>query len=216
MSGTPKDPVIVDDSSDDDENVARKPAKRAKISDEDSPIKFTGTREFVLCLLVEPDQECREFLKDCKRNCDPEIHEECFQRDGTLHFTLFNKKSLTYQEAMAISSSYSTSLPVMNLTGFSSFPYCVALKTDTSIGDLVDSITPRIKFDPKKLHLSLHRIRGRHNWTRKDDYKKEFDRVRRMTNKNKFGTARGVRVILKEMHADYNGQDEGKFFRVLV
>ena len=212
--GSLKHPVVLDDTSEEENDTAQKPAKRAKtlpsdIKEEGGTVKYAGTRQFCLLVMVEPDDECAKFLQDCQAHCSKEVHDACFQREGTLHFTLFDKKAMTYEQAMAISMNPS-SLPVMNLTRFTNWKNCVALETDTSVQSLVESISPRIN-PPTNLHLSLYRMRGREDFAEK---KTQFDSLRRNVTK-RFGKARGVRVILKEQGSDYFGRD-GKFFRVLV
>jgi hypothetical protein len=214
--GSLSDPVVLDDSSDEDEVKSKPPAaKRVKLASqqENKNVPFPGRRTFLLLLLVEPDDECNQFLAECKSLCSPDVHEHCFQREGTLHFSLTQKKlNLTYEEAMDISvDPMPTSLPVMRLTKFKSWPRCIALDTSTSLSSLVSSITPSVPLH-KNAHMSLYRMRGNKG---KNETEKQFNHVRDNVSRN-FGTAKGVRVILKEMGADYEGQDEGRFFRVLV
>lgn len=224
--GSRKHPVVVDDSSDENDDTQKPAAKRAKTlpidrKEEGGAFKFSGTRKFILILMVEPDNECAKFLAECRALCSKEVHDTCFQHTETLHFTLF-QKAMTYDEAMAISMNPSappspssssptpSSLPVMNLTRFTNWKNCVALETDTSIQSLVASISPSIP-QPTNLHLSLYRMRGRQDFAEK---KRQFDSVRQHVTKQ-FGKAQGVRVILKELGSDYFGRD-GKFFRVLI
>lgn len=207
----------------DEEGIAP-PSKRAKklspLMEEYEQFKGDGsTRKFCLIMIVDPDEDCRSFLQECENNCSPEVHAGCFQREGTLHFTLFNQ-ALTYRQAMAYTVNHSSAvLPKMNLTGFHNWPSCVALVTDTSIQSVLDMISPRVK-PPGKLHISLYRAReprghGR-DPARAKIKKIQFDRVRHCTSNMNKGKAQGVRIVLKEMGADYFGQDEGKFFRVLL
>lgn len=206
--GSLSDPFLLDDSGNEEENGEKEGApsnKRSKLSSiaeddntnnnpNNTTPKYSGTRKFHLMLMVEPDEECQAFLKDCERKCSKEVHDFCFQHEGTLHFSLFGPKNLTYQDAMAIHLKPTlSSLPTMNLTGFTNWPKCVALKTSTSLDDLVSCITPSIP-SPNNLHLSLYRMRGRQN---SSETKRQFDRVRENDRKKAFGKAKGVRIILK-------------------
>ena len=262
-AGTCTDPIIL--SSDDEdavEVVAEKSkgeqprsSKKRRIEKEENPAStsaspsgsassgiksntftFGGKREFCLIVIVEPDEECRAFLKRCEQTCDPAIHQHCFQRDGTYHFTLEtykgDKGSLTYQEAMAISfrkpaknlfDKSKADLPTFNLTGYKGYSGAVALGTDTSISGIVNGFSGlRKSLDASKvqgnLHMSLYRTRvnkeAGETW---DDpvvrnRKTEFKRIMN-TLKDGFGKAKAVRIVLKEMKAEYDGRD-GKFFRV--
>ena len=260
-AGTYTDPIIL--SSDDEdavEVVAEKSkeeqprsSKKRRIEEEANPaptstsasasssiksntFTFGGKREFCLIIIVEPDEECRAFLKRCEQTCDPAIHQHCFQRDGTYHFTLEtykgDKGSLTYQEAMAISfrkpaknlfDKSKDDLPIFNLTGYKGYSGVVALGTDTSISGIVNGFSGlRKSLDASKvqggLHMSLYRTRmdkeAGETWNCPVvmNRKNEFKRVMNMLTDG-FGKAKAVRIVLKEMRAEYDGRD-GKFFRV--
>jgi hypothetical protein len=59
--------------------------------------------------------------------------------------------------------------------------------------------------------MSLYRMRGNKDWKEK---KSQLDLVRDNVNRS-FGTAKWLRIILKESKIDYFGR-AGKFFRVLA
>lgn len=256
-AGTSTDPIIL--SSDDEDIIVnaekskeeqpRSSKKRRIEKDEPAPastgtsiksntFSFGGKKEFCLVVIVDPDEECRCFLKRCEQTCDPSVHRHCFQRDGTFHFTLgdtFTKSNgLTYQEAMAISFRKPTKnifdkmqqeLPTFNLIGYAqkSDSY-VALGTDTSIASGIVSGFSGLsrRLDPikvqSKLHMSLYRVRldkaSGEKWMdpapihRRNEFKRVANAV-----KGGFGKAKAIRIVLKEMHAEYDGLD-GKFFRV--
>lgn len=258
-AGTSTDPIIL--SSDDEDTIVNmgkskeeqpRSSKKRRIDKEEEPapastgtsiksntFSFGGKKDFCLVVIVDPDEECRRFLKRCEQTCDPTVHRHCFQRDGTFHFTLgdtFTKSSgLTYQEAMAISFRKPTKnlfdktqqeLPTFNLTGYAqkSDSY-VALGTDTSISDIVGGLSGLPKgrhLDPTKvqgkLHMSLYRVRldkvAGEKWmdAAPTHRRNEFKRVTNAVTGG-FGKAKALRIVLKEMHAAYDGLD-GKFFRV--
>lgn len=258
-AGTCTDPIIL--SSDDEDSVEvmaekskgeqPRSSKKRRIEEEANPAStsasassgiksntftFCGKREFCLIVIVEPDEECRNFLKRCEQTCDPAIHQHCFQRDGTHHFTLEtykgDKGSPTYQEAMAISfhkqaknlfDKSKADLPTFNLTGYKGYSGVVALGTDTSISGIVNGFSGlRKSLNASKvqggLHMSLYRTRmdkeAGETWNcpvimnRKNEFKRVMN-----TLQDGFGKANAVRIVLKEMRAEYDGQD-GKFFRV--
>lgn len=67
-------------------------SKRAKLEATPTPaphLHFVGTKEFALIILVQPDDTCSEMLARCESTCPDTVHSHCFQRAGTLHFTLF-------------------------------------------------------------------------------------------------------------------------------
>ena len=115
-------------------------------------------------------------------------------------------------------------LPTFNLTGNAqkSDSY-VALGTDTSISGIVGGFSGLSRrLDPTKvqdkLHMSLYRVRlnkaSGEKWMdpapihRRNEFKRVANAV-----KGGFGKAKAIRIVLKEMHAEYDGLD-GKFFRV--
>lgn len=102
--------------------------------------------------------------------------------------------------------------PVFNLTGFKmGWPGAVCCGSDTDISQFTSKISCNFKFQAPSqndLHMSIYRPRG------KRGVKETFDKVKRIV-KGPYGTARGTRLVLKEMHADYHGLD-GKFFRVIL
>ena len=258
-AGTSTDPIIL--SSDDEDIIVNaekskkeqpRSSKKRRIAEKEEPapastgtsiksntFSFGGKKEFCLVVIVDPDEECRRFLKRCEQTCDHSVHRHSFQRDGTFHFTLgdtFTKSSgLTYQEAMAISFRKPTKnlfdktqkeLPTFNLTGYAqkSDSY-VALGTDTSISGIVSGFSGLPKgrrLDPTKvqdkLHMSLYRVRldkaSGEKWMdpapihRRNEFKRVTNAVA-----GGFGKAKAIRIVLKEMHAEYDGLD-GKFFRV--
>ena len=263
-AGTYADPIVLSSDDEDaveavaeksnKEEQPRSSSKKRRIETEENPaptsasgsgsassgiksntFTFGGKREFCLIVIVEPDEECRAFLKRCEQTCDPAIHKHCFQRDGTHHFTLETykgDKGFTYQEATAISfrkpakslfDKSKADLPNFNLTGYKGYNGVVALGTDTSISGIVNGFSGlRNSLDASKvqskLHMSLYRTRldksAGETWNGPVamNRKNEFKRVMN-TLKDGFGKAKAIRIVLKEMQAEYDGRD-GKFFRV--
>ena len=180
---------------------------------------FKGRKSFCLLLYVDPDHTLQKFIASCKDLSSSEFN-KCLQFAGTEHFTMFNRKNLTYSEAMSIMYKHPKrddtnmfSLPNMNLVGFTAWGKDgVFLATNTSISHLaariIASFTWRIQ---NNLHLSLYRRRG--------VVGKGFAEAQARTIKNKLrhkskGSARGTVIVLKEMGKDYFGRD-GSFFRVI-
>jgi len=235
-----EDPIILLSSDDEDEEIKEPIAKKRRTdtntgtgSSNTNTFHFRDTRAFCLILIVDPDDECRQYLQKCGQMCSSAVHDRCFQQEGTLHFTLAtfdgrkgNPQELSYNDAMRISFDVSKlPLPVFNLTGYKDWKNCVALTTDTPVNRVVNGLSgmfPPISTDKvqNKLHMSVYRMRlqkenGEYwNGPVFKERSAQFDRVRRQINGG-FGTAKGVRIVLKEMGADYHGLD-GKFFRVIA
>ncbi len=195
------------------------------------PTFFNGKRNFCLVMIVDPDAKCRNVIEFCKKHAHP-MMKSCFQPDGSLHFTLFANQPLTYDQAIDISytgfdeGDKPQELPLMELNGFLPWNHCVALGSDTCIDSLIENIQseliPEIKW-PSHPHMTLYRMII--NWEevgahikKKKMMEKFNDLQRKVTNQHEeFGCARGDRLVLKEMGADYFGRDQskGKFFRVI-
>ncbi len=211
-----------------------------------STYRFDGKRRFVLMIMVEADEKCREFIKFCSVNCSRPVIEACQQKNSTLHFTLFANKLLDCDEASNISFcgqrgpdqallvrppvvkeestivesqkvQSSKSLPDFNLVGLLGWQKTIALATDTKVDEVVDLIKAPFQWKVQKhLHLTLYRMNGF-----SDEKQRQFKRihgcVRKMIRKKgdfNYGSAKGVKIILKELGAEYDGSD-GRFYRIL-
>ncbi len=219
------DPVVIDSSDDDAEsnnasnNHDKKPSKTVSKESNSSKVeicsyntdRYIGKKKFCLIVLVEIDETCKNFISECTNHCSQAITNHCLQYQETLHFTIFNNKMLTYDEAMSLYYDGKSVLPTYSLNGLMPWPSCIALGSKTDISQTINGIEADFQWQAEKnLHMSLFRMRG-FSHSKRNAFQNIKKGVEDMTE---FGGARGTKLILKEMAAAYDGSDGG-FFRVL-
>eukprot|EP00557_Chaetoceros_sp_GSL56_P004075 CAMPEP_0176486792 /NCGR_PEP_ID=MMETSP0200_2-20121128/5763_1 /TAXON_ID=947934 /ORGANISM="Chaetoceros sp., Strain GSL56" /LENGTH=170 /DNA_ID=CAMNT_0017883529 /DNA_START=249 /DNA_END=761 /DNA_ORIENTATION=- len=167
--------------------------------------------------MVNPDIACQEFIQSCSEVCAKNVHNHCLQDPETWHFTLC-VDDLSFDDAEAI-EYLPGPLPNFHITGFMDWNHVVALKSGTDMSDVVSRLQGlSMKIDVndlnQNLHMTIYKLRGKSGppYNMKQI---EFKRIKEMAEKvDSFGTAKGTRVILKEIGGCYSGSD-GRFYRIL-
>ena len=157
----------------------------------------------VLLLVEDEDAACVRSLAACRDNCAPHVHDQCFQRDGTRHATLYKELKLSPLQAARVAFATPPRLPVtLRFDGFQDWSAGVYLALDRQSGrGVLEALTPlqglpagaRVT-DLRNLHVSLYRKRGVG-----DEAKPQFSRVRGACGGLDFGTALGRRIVIKPM-----------------
>jgi hypothetical protein len=181
------------------------------ITSEDAPRQRSSS------LVVD---EFAAFLQSCAKTCDPVIHDHCFQREGSRHFTLLTIKDLTPSEADGVHFAKQTSkLPVtVDFASFSHYGKTVALKPisesvealrDVTFNNSLQGISPsvalRINTELRKnvtdLHLSLYRVR---NYNPESRAIAEFANIRLHLRDARFGRVVATRVMIEKVEVAYS------------
>ena len=227
------DPIVIDSSDDDDadaeesnndsNNHDKKPTSKRPYQKKDNSNsskdeihnyntdRYIGKKKFCLIVLVKIDETCKNFISECTNHCSQDITNHCLQYEETLHFTIFNNKMLSYDEAMSLCYDGKSALPIYSLNGLMPWPSCIALESKTDISQTINGIEADFQWEAEKnLHMSIFRMRGFSH-----EKRNAFQNIKRgVEDMADFGSARGTKLILKEMAAAYDGSDGG-FFRVL-
>lgn len=178
---------------------------------------FRMTKNFCVIIMVNPDSQCKEFIESCYQVCAKDVHNHCLQDPETWHFTVC-VDNLSFEEAESL-QYLPGPLPNFHITGIIDWNHVVALKSDTDMSDVVNRLQGlKVKIDVndlnQNLHMTIYKLRGRSG----PPYQAkqiEFQRIKETAEKvDLFGTAKGTKVILKEIGGCYSGSD-GRFYRIL-
>jgi hypothetical protein len=151
-------------------------------------------------------------LDQCAATCRRDIHQTCFQADGTRHVTLWQGK-LTDRQASRIkfpsNSKASSNLPIsIDLDGWTSWTAGLYLKlTSGTTSKLENLLKELVHLDSSKggkrscNHLSLYRKRGA---TNASDTMSQFTKVRAALASHDWKSVEGVSVRIKIQGTGYD------------
>lgn len=180
-------------------------------------LPFRMTKKFCVIIMVNPDTTCKEFIESCYQVCAKNVHNHCLQDPDTWHFTVC-VDNLSFDEAEAL-QYLPGPLPNFNITGIIDWDHVVALKSDTDMSDVVNRLHGlKGKIDVndlnQNLHMTIYKLRGKSG----PPYQVkqiQFQRIKEAADKvDIYGSAKGTKVILKEIGGCYSGSD-GRFYRIL-
>ena len=127
------------------------------------------TDRYVIVLMVRAGADLARACEIWEATCGAAVHEGCFQRDGTMHFTLSDVQWLTEREAAQAFFRHPPPLPIdIRLAGLNSWSSCLAAKADIRSARRISSLLADLAGLPRKvtatppdsLHLSVYRRRG--------------------------------------------------------
>lgn len=137
-------------------------------------------------------------LDVCADNCNIVVNQYCLQNPGTRHITMF-EGTLTNQQAASLRfTSTEAFAPVkIELDGWKNWKAGLYLSLSKKSEQEIKSLLQKIlKTGGKCNHLSLYRKRG-------INVGKEFDRVRKATEKYNWGAVEGVSIRIKVLGSPY-------------
>jgi hypothetical protein len=182
-----------------------------------APASWPTTESKLYDVLLMTDQEdpaFRAMLDACLRVGV----EQCVQRDGTRHVTLFKGLKLTPDEAMRVGYSSPPACLPMRLSTEHLMPWdtCIALGFSSNTIpaadlaaladlDLPSRLSSKLRIKPSNLHISLYRTAGRSLSEQvKDEAKRLIPSIRAACGGFPFGSVFGTKVVLKLSGGDYN------------
>jgi hypothetical protein len=182
-----------------------------------APASWPTTESKLYDVLLMTDQEdpaFRAMLDACLRVGV----EQCVQRDGTRHVTLFKGLKLTPDEAMRVGYSSPPACLPMRLSTEHLMPWdtCIALGFSSNTIpaadlaaladlDLPSRLSSKLRIKPSNLHISLYRTAGRSLSEQvKDEAKRLIPSIRAACGGFPFGSVFGTKVVLKMSGGDYN------------
>lgn len=211
-------------ATDEDDSIDERPNKRASnraaavppmtpTMDPFSESSFTqGTCIIYLCC----DENTDNFLtglEKCNDNCNADVHEHCFQKDGTRHISMWqgilDNRQLEYIQEMCKSTNLASKLPITidfknGWNSWSAGNYielsAESTKTLKSLLLLEDMKPPCKKGQISCNHLSLYRKRQNCPPTTNV----QFQRVRKALATHKWGSLQGISIRIKVLGGEYD------------